>query len=298
MSWTKIFFGEDDKKKKDAHSENPLQNEQLHKGSVGMKPLDNVHVKRESLEESKDIIQSLEKSFQSMDQPNGAVKPNGATQPKGTVKPNDATQPNGTVKANGVNQPWGFYGGYIPKILDVDTKLTVILIENTEDVAKEKDKLEAIVKKIVASEKTVTFGKNVTSGKVCVINYGSLVREGKVINAKDFDCSELICEEDIGANACLFDALIALEGVVEENYKKTEELKNKRIRTKEIEIIGIGRCVDNCSISSREIAIESFCRVAKYRDVTTKYFCLSEESFVDTATIGFHSIGAIARNYM
>ena len=174
----------------------------------------------------------------------------------------------------------------IKRILAEDAKLTIILVENTEEVAREKEKIEKIVKSLV------------TTGYICVINYGSSVRESETVEAKSFNSSELLSLEDLGDTACLFDALIALESVVDKKYKNVEELENKKIRISRVEVIGIGRCIDNCSTSSIETGIESFCRVARRDDVITKYFCLSEESFIAAATIGFRSIGAIARNYM
>lgn len=229
-----------------------------------------------------EVQQSNAEFLKDIAQPNNAVLPNGAAQP------NNAVSPNGTfAQPKGVNKPKEAKYVYTPRYLEEDTKLTVILVENTEDVVKQKDKLEQIVKGLVVS------------GLVCVINYGKVVREGKIVDAKDFDCRALLYEEFAGNNACLFDALIALENVVKKNYKDIiDETKYKRKRIKSIDIIGIGRCVDNCSISSIQLAIESFSKVVKHRDITSKYFCLSEENFIQAATIGFHSIGAISRNYM
>lgn len=189
--------------------------------------------------------------------------------PKGVKKPNDG----GVV--------------FVPRPIEADIKLTVILVENTVEVSKYKQQLEKI------------FNSLVVSGMVCVINYGKIVREGKIVDAKDFDCIELLHEEFVSDNACLYDALIALENVVDKNYKTCiDQTKYKRWWIKNIEIIGIGRCIDNCSISSSYLAIESFSKVAKNRDITSKYFCLTEDGFIRAATIGFRSIGAISRNYM
>lgn len=250
-------------------------------------------------------------------EPKGVAHPNVVAEPKDVAQPNivveskDVVQPNVVVGAKGVAQPsttvesesviqpgitgvpksaggMPQYKAYIPKPLMVDTKLTIILVENTEGVVKEKGKLEMLVKNIV------------TTGYVLVINYGRIVRQGKGIDVKKFDCSDLVYEKYAKNDACLYDAIIALEDLVEKYYKKTDENKLRRMITRinSIEIIGIGRCVDNCSITSSQIAEESFGKIAKYIDVTTKYFCLTEESFVNAARIGFHSIGAINRNYM
>lgn len=166
-----------------------------------------------------------------------------------------------------------------------DVKLVILLIENTEEVAKEKEKLEKILKSIL------------TAGYVCLINYGSEVRTGQLVEAKRLNCEDILCQEDLGQKTCLFDALTTLESVVDEKYEKMEFVKNKRIKIHNIEIIGIGRCLDNASHTSMEMAIVSFCQVAAHKNVVSKYFCLSEEEFIRAATIGFRSIGAINRSY-
>ena len=251
---------------------------ELFKSFFGDEPIEKV--------QADDTIQQSG-TIQTTTQPTTPATPNGMPQLNGMVTPNnEVTKPNGAVKPNGVTYAKGFYKPYVPVVREVDTKLTIILVENTEEVVKEKDKLEAFVKKLD------------TNGYIIVLNYGRVVRESKMVEVKNFDCGGLVYEEFAGNSACLFDAIIALEGVVEKNYKKVEELKNKRKRIKSIDIVAIGRCVDNCSITSIEIAQESFSTIAKYRDVTTKYFGLSEECFIRAATIGFHSIGAIVRNYM
>lgn len=174
-----------------------------------------------------------------------------------------------------------------PKIEVVydETKLTIILIENTEEVAKEKDKLEKIVKSLA------------TTGYVCVINYGTTVREGKKIESTLFECNTLLCNEDVGTEASLYDALVILENVVKKYYKSVGWLKFRRARITTIDIIGIGRCFDNCSVASIEKGIEAFENAVSFAGATTKYFCLSEDGFIDAATIGFRSIGAITRSY-
>ena len=78
---------------------------------------------------------------------------------------------------------------------------------------------------------------------------------------------------------------------------KIEEKETERVRINEIHIIGIGNCKENGSKISKEVALKYFKRVVNKKNVTTKYFCLSENSFVNAAEVGFHSIGAIYRKY-
>lgn len=175
---------------------------------------------------------------------------------------------------------------YQPRVYGKDVKLTFILIENSAEVLKEKDKLEQIVASLVRT------------GYVYVINYGSDVRTSELLEAKSLDYSKLLYQEDMGDKACLFDALIALERMVKESYKGIDELKEKHENVDSIDIIGIGRCIDNGSIVSDKVGIEIFSNMSKRHNLMTKYFCLSEENFINAATIGFRSIGSFARNYM
>lgn len=165
-----------------------------------------------------------------------------------------------------------------------DTKLTIIFLENTIEVASQIDNLNKIV-------------GSVKNGFVCIINYGSKVMQTELFEAADIKKCELLVEDDVGDKACLFNALVALENIVSDSYNKVLETENERMRIKKIEVIGIGRCVDNCSTVSKEIGMEYFSRMIKNFNILTKYFTLTEESFVQTATIGFRSIGAIYRNY-
>lgn len=164
----------------------------------------------------------------------------------------------------------------------VDKKLTIILIENTTKVAKESNIFLTDVKKLVPS------------GLVSIINYGSTVRQSEIVEVETFDKS-IFLYDDIRDDACLYDALVDLESLVSREYMHIDE--KKRIRVSNIEIIGIGTCTDTCSKSSKEVGIDCFCKVASKFKVVTKCFCLTEENFIDAAEIGFHSIGAIIRNY-
>lgn len=167
----------------------------------------------------------------------------------------------------------------------VDKKLTIVLVENTAEVAKEKDTLIKIVKSLGPS------------GLVSIINYGSAVRQSEIFELSEFDEVNLLCTEDIGDRACLYDALKKLENLVYKEYMHIEEKEKERIIIKEIEVIGIGTGKDNCSKVTKDSGIDSFCRIARKPKVTTKYFCLTEDTFINVAEIGFRSIGAIFRNY-
>lgn len=167
----------------------------------------------------------------------------------------------------------------------VEKKLSIILIEDTTLVSQEKTKLVQIIKGLV------------TEGKACIITYGEDVKQSEVFDVLPNGGIPFPVNEKIGDTACLYDALIEIEKLVSDKHNKTEETDTQRIMISDIEIIGIGTCKDNGSKVSKDEALDAFYKVASKHRVMTKYFCLTEESFMDAAEVGFRSIGAIFRNY-
>lgn len=165
----------------------------------------------------------------------------------------------------------------------VEKQLTIILLENTTEVAKVND----LLKKIIQS--------SVTSGLVCIISYGESVYKSEIVDYTEL--ASIKYNENLSQETCLFDALVELETTVSNNYMRIKENEKDRTRITNIEIIGIGTCKDDCSKVKKEEGIACFCKVLSKPKVTTKYFCLTDESFIEAAEIGFHSIGAIFRNY-
>lgn len=165
-----------------------------------------------------------------------------------------------------------------------DKKLTIVLLENTIQVAQEQETIEKILRSLLT-----------TTDYICIIHYGSMVKEGKIREATSFDYHDLLQKDDMGTKSCFWDALVVLERLVKENYEKKKELDWNYICFHKIEIIGIGRCYDNASGASSQVGIEKFSQVAKLPNVISKYFCFSEENFVEAAKIGFRSIGAVNR---
>ena len=167
------------------------------------------------------------------------------------------------------------------------TKLTIFLIENTTDVANISETISKIVKSLV------------TYGYVYIINYGSSVKLSKMFDASKIDYTNILNDSDIGDYACFSEALVMLNAIVNEKLKKVEELeKKKKIQIEEIEIVGIGKCIDNCSTVPKDVALDCFYNTISKDEITNKYFCLTEESFVEAAATGFRSIGAIYRSYV
>lgn len=135
------------------------------------------------------------------------------------------------------------------------------------------------------------------SGLIAIINYGKNVKVSEIFDATTVYDGDFLDSKDIGNESCLYDALDRLELLVSGSYMKIEEKETERVRINEIHIIGIGNCKENGSKISKEVALKYFKRVVNKKNVTTKYFCLSENSFVNAAEVGFHSIGAIYRKY-
>lgn len=173
---------------------------------------------------------------------------------------------------------------YVYKRL-VDKKLTIVLIENTFEAIKQKETLLKIVKSIV------------TEGAVCIINYGSHVEQSEIFDIFKLNIINWFNDDDIGNASCLYDALERLEILVSKHHMHIEENEFERIRFNKIEVLGIGSCKDNGSIATKETAQEYLYRISNKSTITTKYFCFTEETFINAAEIGFRSIGAISRNY-
>ncbi len=178
-----------------------------------------------------------------------------------------------------------FYSKYIYKRL-VTKKLTILLLENTLEVNTEKENLMKIIKKF--SE----------SGLLVVINYGKCVNVSETfdvsVSREDINISYI---EATGNETCLYDALVELENVIKGKYMKIEETEKEKINVGTIEIIGVGTCKDNCSKVSKETGINCFYNAINKPDVVTKYYCLTSETLINAAEVGFRSIGAISRNY-
>lgn len=168
----------------------------------------------------------------------------------------------------------------------VNKKLTVILVENTEPILKEKVRIEELVNRIVKSD------------LVCVINYSNVICYTKILEKSELKSIPIFVTNDkIGNEACLFDALLILEKLVLSKYLVTEEKETERVCIDNIEIIGIGTCRDNTSKTTKEDALTSFYRVVFLKSISSKYFCFTEEDFLRAAEIGFHSIGSMSKKY-
>ncbi len=167
----------------------------------------------------------------------------------------------------------------------IQKELTIILLENTTTVGKEKENVLKIVQSFTNTD------------LMCIINYGTTVRQGKIFDVPASSVPVISYNEMTGEKACLFDALIQVEKIVKSKYSSIEDNAKERVKINNIQIIGIGTCRDNASVASKEEALSSFYETTSKTKVTSKYFCISDKYFTSAAEIGFHSIGAISRNF-
>ncbi len=174
----------------------------------------------------------------------------------------------------------------VPKIVykqRVKRDVTILLIENSANTIKERENLLKIVN---------AFGAR---GLIYIISYGKQIKISKDFEPSNFENKTCFIDEEMSNETCLFDALVELEVLLSKRY--ITENPTQRIIAKDITIIGIGTCKDSCSKASKEEGIDSFCNVIKKYQAITKYFCLTDDYFLNAAEIGFASIGAISKEY-
>ena len=164
-------------------------------------------------------------------------------------------------------------------------KLIIFLIENSDIVCKE----EEIVKKIINSQ----VGENTL---FCIISYSKEVSVSDIYEAKLIREVQLIDRENVSEELCLYDALLEARITSLKRYFRTKEELPQEFRINSVELIGIGRCIDTYSKSSKEDGIKAFCQISFAKSIT-KYYCIDDSYFVNPAEIGFRSIGAIKRNF-
>lgn len=208
------------------------------------------------------------------------------------AQPSAKTTPAAVSSSGAVTTPVGgansFASTFFPKVVYkrlINKKLTIILLENTATVAKQKDKVLQIIENFVRSD------------LICIINYGNTVNASEIIDVKNGKDLTIMYDEGVGEEACLFDALVELEKIVSSKYLITEETEHERICVDSIDVIGIGTCTDNCSTTQKADAIDKFYLMSLKSKVITKYYCLTDEFFMGAAEIGFRSIGAISKTY-
>lgn len=164
----------------------------------------------------------------------------------------------------------------------IKKKLTIVLLENTKKSLEAKNIILKIIHRLLSTD------------LICIITYGSTIKVEKVVKVSDFADEKLLNIDDMNDNACLYDALEILNKVVTIALKKIQDddFGINRYKIESIDVIGIGSGLDVGSKMNREEAIKCFDNILSKKDVETKYFCFSEDTFKEVASIGFRSIGA------
>ena len=191
-------------------------------------------------------------------------------------------------KKKSKNNPKDQKPTYVYKPIIVDKKLNIILIEDTVEVETEKEKISKIIQNYLNPENTI------------VIYYGEKVKGTEIVRkfqVTSLDKLEFKRNEKLEDKACFYDALKEISNIISRVYMKETGTDYRKEVISSITVVGIGTGVDNCSETPKEEAIKSFCQAINRPGIITKYFCLTEKSFLDVAEIGFRSIGSFAKNY-
>lgn len=165
----------------------------------------------------------------------------------------------------------------------LNKKLTIILLENSQMATNFKDMILKIIHRLDKDS------------YICVITYGNTISISKKCKIEDFQDENLLNENDLSNKYCLYDSLEILAEVIKDARHKVIENLFERHAIKYIDVIGIGSGLDIGSKMSKSEAVICFDKILNTDNINTKYFCFSEDTFIDVATLGFRSIGAFPK---
>ena len=160
----------------------------------------------------------------------------------------------------------------------VNIKLIILLIENTQELIEQKERIQKIVTDFLSE------------GTVIILNYGKAINISELKQEEDLENNKIFTEEVNKENTLFYDSLVEVEKIVREKYLHVEETEKLKIKINEIKIIGFGTCKDTGSETTKKEAV-------KYAKIATEYYCITEEFFVEAAEIGFHSIKSISMEF-
>ncbi len=165
-----------------------------------------------------------------------------------------------------------------------EIKMTILLLENSVDVSKVNDTVLQINKKFM------------TSDIAAVIRFGDKV-ETKKRNTTKFTDEDMQCSPEANTDVAFYDALVEVACIINKYHMKTSETETAKEKISSVDVIGIGTCRDTCSILPKDFCIREFNNAIKKENITTRFYCLTEDSFLDAAEVGFRSIGSISKDY-
>lgn len=154
-------------------------------------------------------------------------------------------------------------------------KVTIMLLENTPFM--KQLKIERIATNISSDPDQL----------VTIVRYGENI-ETTTYNEKD----NIIFDDKEPEKILFYDSLVEVSELVKRLY--TEQ---KMFRIVSVELICIGNCEDKESKKSKETAIKELNEIIQKYDIKNKYYCLSENEYLEAAEIGFHLIGSITTPY-
>lgn len=167
----------------------------------------------------------------------------------------------------------------------IKKELVVILLEDNKEVAKYNQSILKIYK-------SLTLNK-----LVYIIKYNKKIKYSSILTPDLLANESIICSSESINESCLYDVLSKMKNIMNFYLDKDIEREKAIYTIDSIEIIGVGTCTDNCSISDKEKSIQDFNLAISNDKVKTKYFCLTEKNLINAAELGFHSIIAIDRKY-
>lgn len=167
----------------------------------------------------------------------------------------------------------------------IKKELVVLLLEDNKEVAKYNQSILKIYK-------TLTLNK-----LVYIIKYNKEIKYSRILIPDLLADESISCSSESINDSCLYDVLSKMKNIIN-FYLNNDIEREKEIYTIDsIELIGVGTCTDNCSMSDQEKSIQDFNLAISNNKIKTKYFCLTEKNLINAAELGFHSIMAMERKY-
>lgn len=176
------------------------------------------------------------------------------------------------------------YIPYVPPV--VDKKLTIVMVEHTEELAE----YRAVIEKIIASF-------NQGSRMMGCILYGEEVFISNFMLRETFfshSLEEMTFDKPASLGVRFFDAIEVMVKSIA-SIPRIYEIEGKKYKVNEIEIIGIGTGSDFQSKNTQFLA--SVYLDSALKKYSSKYFCINDEQMVNVASLGFRSIGYLNRKY-
>lgn len=185
---------------------------------------------------------------------------------------------------------------------ETPAKLTIFLLENSSE-TRDPECWDCIKNEVIAKHLEMPNSNVVNNsyfsnsapevGYVCFIRYEDTVSSGSLIRVDNkFDLDNIILMPGLQPDTLkLYEAIQRLRSVVNHSLTR-ENLYYRGIleKIKKIEIIGIGSGIDSGSVNSRSRALKTLSEILERKNVSNKYYCLSEDDFPRVAALGFRNI--------